>query len=131
LQTSFLVAGLVIDSAYIVSTSYDLPPSTDSTRVREAFENFINHPNGMMLRPRFHLYATSGRWLQVLVRPGVKRMEWATVTVANESELDQLVDEYSHDRAVQRFEDGEFLTPSCVFELTGYAGALGWTFSTG
>jgi hypothetical protein len=127
LQTSFLVAGLLIDSAYIVSESYDLPSGTDCTKLWEAFENFINHPNGMMLRTIFHFDATSDRWLQVLVRPGAKRMEWVTVTVADETELYRRVDEYSRDRANQQFKNGELLTRACIFELDGYARVLVWS----
>jgi hypothetical protein len=55
-------------------------------------------------------------------------MEWATVTVADETELDRRVNEYSHDRAIQRFKNGELLTRACIFELDGYARALVWSF---
>jgi Condensation domain len=79
-----------------------------------------------MLRTIFEFDPTSDRWLQVLVRPGAKRMEWATIIVTDESELDRRVNEYSHDRAVRPFRNGELLTRACVFELGGYARVLVW-----
>lgn len=47
-----------------------------------------------MLRTLFSFEPVSARWLQVLVRPGAKRMEWRTVVCADEDELDLRVEEY-------------------------------------
>ncbi|KAF8587754.1 acetyl-CoA synthetase-like protein [Ramaria rubella] len=127
LQTSLLMAGLVVQDAYIVSQAWDLPTGTDSIRLKQAFEAFIDHSNGMMLRTTFVFEPTSNRWLQVLVRPGGKRMEWKTVVVANETELDLRVDEYQRGRAIQQFSHGELLTRACLFELDGEARALVWS----
>lgn len=54
-------------------------------------------------------------------------MEWTTVTITDEADLDLCVDEYQHNRAIQKFEDGELLTRACVFELHGCALALVWS----
>jgi Condensation domain len=122
-----LLAGLLIDDAYIIVTGYDLPYGTDSMKLRQAFEEFVNHSNGMMLRTLFSFEPMSGRWLQVLVRPGAKQMEWTTVIVANEAELDLRVNEYQHGHAIQPFKNGELLTRVCIFELDGYARVLVWS----
>ncbi|KAF8587753.1 amino acid adenylation [Ramaria rubella] len=127
LQTSLLMAGLLVQDAYIISQSWNLPMGTDSTRLRQAFEDFIDHSNGMMFRTVFVFEPLSSRWLQVLVRPGAKRMEWTTVVVADEAELDLQLDEYEQGRAIQRFENGELLTRARVFEIDGCGRALVWS----
>ncbi|KAF8572685.1 CoA-dependent acyltransferase [Ramaria rubella] len=127
LQTSLLMAGLVVEDAYIVCQGWNLPPDADSLRLKQAFENFTDHSNGMMFRTVFVFEPTSNRWLQALVRPRVKRMEWNTVAVANEAELDLRVDEYQRGHAIQQFPPGELLTRACVFELNGRARALVWS----
>jgi Condensation domain len=127
LQTSFLVAGLVVDNAYIIVLGYDLPCWTDKMKLKEAFEGFINHSNGMMFRTLFSFEPVSARWLQVLVRPGAKRMEWTTVIVADEAELELRVGEYRRGGAIQPFKDGELLTRICIFELDGYPRVLVWS----
>ena len=127
LQTSLLVAGLLIDDAYIIVTGYDLPCGTDNTKLRKAFEEFINHSNGMMLRTLFSFEPVSARWLQVLVRPGAKQVEWTTVVVSDEDELDLRVSEYQQGHAIQPFKNGELLTRVCIFELDGYARVLVWS----
>jgi hypothetical protein len=80
-----------------------------------------------MLRTMFHYDTTSGRWLQVSLRPGAKQMEWATIIVADRAQIDQCVDEYLRGRCIQQFKNGELLTRGCIFELDGYARVLVWS----
>ncbi|KAF8584768.1 acetyl-CoA synthetase-like protein [Ramaria rubella] len=127
LQIPLLMAGASVQDAYIVSQAWDLPSGTESIRLRQAFENFVDHANGMMLRTLFVFEPTSNRWLQVLIRPGAKQMEWMTVVVADEVELDSRVDEYRQGRSIQRFEDGELLTRACLFELGDRPRVLVWS----
>ncbi|KAF8574906.1 amino acid adenylation [Ramaria rubella] len=127
LQTPLLMAGLAVEDAYIVSQAWDLPPGTTTTRLKQAFEDFIDHPNGMMLRTIFVLEPTSNRFLQVVVRPGAQRMEWMTVFITDETELDMRVEEYQRGRAIQPFEEGTLLSRACVFELDGCPRALVWS----
>ncbi|KAF8584772.1 CoA-dependent acyltransferase [Ramaria rubella] len=119
--------GASVQDAYIVSQAWDLPSGTESIRLRQAFEDFVDHANGMMLRTMFVFEPTSNRWLQVLVRPGTKRMEWMTVVVADAAELDSRVDEYRQGRSIQQFEDGELLTRACVFEVGGCPRVIAWS----
>ncbi|KAF8573006.1 acetyl-CoA synthetase-like protein [Ramaria rubella] len=127
LQIPMLMAGISVEGAYIVSQAWDLPSGTESIRLRQAFEDFVDHGNGMMLRTMFVFDPTSNRWLQVLVRPGAKRMEWRTVVVADEAELDSSVDEYRQGRSIQHFEVGELLTRACLFEIGGGPRVLVWS----
>ncbi|KAF8584773.1 acetyl-CoA synthetase-like protein [Ramaria rubella] len=119
--------GASVQDAYIVSQAWDLPSGTESIRLRQAFEDFVDHANGMMLRTMFVFEPTSNRWLQILIRPGAKRMEWATVIVADEAELDSRVDEYRQGRSIQQFEDGELLTRACLFEIGDRPRVLVWS----
>ncbi|KAF8580663.1 CoA-dependent acyltransferase [Ramaria rubella] len=121
------MAGISVEGAYIVSQAWDLPSGTESIRLRQAFEDFVDHANGMMLRTMFVFDPTSNRWLQILVRPGAKRMEWMTVVVADEAELDSRVDEYRQGRSIQHFEVGELLTRACLFEIGGRPRVLVWS----
>lgn len=127
LQTSFLVAGLLIHEAYITTHAYDLRSGTDSNRLRDAFDQLIDHPNGAMLRTVFVFEPRSNRFLQVLLRPGAKRMQWNTIALTNEVQLDSAIDKYQHGQGSQTFESGELLTRACIFELNGSARALVWT----
>ncbi|KAF8575295.1 acetyl-CoA synthetase-like protein [Ramaria rubella] len=127
LQIPLLLAGASVQGAYIVSQAWDLPSGTESIRLRQAFEDFVDHANGMMLRTMFVFEPTSNRWLQVLIRPGAKRMEWMTVVVADEAELDTRVDEYRHGRSIQQFQDGELLTRACLFAIRGRPRVLVWS----
>lgn len=126
-QTSFLVTGFLVDGAYITAAGYNLPCGTNNMKLRQAFEHFIDHPNGMILRTLFSLEPVSARWLQVLVWPGAKRMEWTIVVVEDESELDLCVDEYQQGRGIEPFENGELLTLVCIFELDGCPRVLVWS----
>jgi hypothetical protein len=121
------MAGLIVDDAYIIRHVYDLPCGTDSTRLRQAFEDFINHPNGTMLRTVFVFEPLSNRFLQVLIRPGAKLMEWTTVVAVDEAGLEIAIEEYKCGRGSRSFADGDLLTRACVFELDGSARALVWT----
>ncbi|KAF8580410.1 acetyl-CoA synthetase-like protein [Ramaria rubella] len=126
LQTSLLMAGLIVQDAYIVRQAWNLPLGTHSDSLREAFKDFIDHPNGMMFRTVFAFDPTSNRWLQVLMRPGARQMEWTTVAVADETELELRVADYEGGRAIQPFEKGELPARACVFELDGSARVLVW-----
>ncbi|KAF8588133.1 hypothetical protein K439DRAFT_706650 [Ramaria rubella] len=126
LQTSFLLAGLMVDHAYINNHVYDLPRDTDGAKLRQTFESFLNHSNGAMLRTVFVFDPRSNRYLQALVKPGVKRMEWTTVAVADEAELSTTIDEYQRGRNSRAFADGNLLTRAYVFEINGSARALVW-----
>ena len=121
------MAGLLVDDAYITATSYDLPRGIDNMKLRQAFGEFVNHSNGMMFRTLFLFEPVSARWLQVLVRPGVKQIEWANVVVADEADLELRVSEYQCGRAIQPFKDGELLTRVCIFELDGHPRVLVWS----
>ncbi|KAF8572627.1 acetyl-CoA synthetase-like protein, partial [Ramaria rubella] len=79
-----------------------------------------------MLRTVFVFDPQSSRYLQALVQPGVKRMEWTTVAVANEAELPSAIDGYQRGRGSRAFVDGNLLTRACVFEINGSARALVW-----
>ncbi|KAF8584770.1 acetyl-CoA synthetase-like protein [Ramaria rubella] len=127
LQTPLLMARISVQDAYIVSQAWDLPSAAESIRLRQAFRDFVDHANGMMLRTMFVFEPASNRWLQVLIRPGAKRMEWITVVVADEAELDLRVDEYRQGRSIQPFEDGELLTRACLFEIGGRPRVLVWS----
>ncbi|KAF8574904.1 amino acid adenylation [Ramaria rubella] len=126
LQANFLLAGLMVDRAYINQHLYDLPCGTDSTRLQQAFEYFLNHSNGAMFRTVFVFDPLSNRYLQVLVKPGVKRMEWQTVIVADEADLQLAIEEYQRDSDLRSFSPGSLLTRACIFELDGSARALVW-----
>ncbi|KAF8584766.1 acetyl-CoA synthetase-like protein [Ramaria rubella] len=127
IQTSFLMAGLVVDSAYIVRHVYELPAGTVSMRLQQAFEDFLNHPNGSFLRTSFVFDPSTNRYLQVVMRPGCKRMEWATVTVSDEVELDLAVRQYQDGRGSMKFEPGELQTRLCVFEVNSVPRVLAWS----
>ncbi|KAF8581319.1 acetyl-CoA synthetase-like protein, partial [Ramaria rubella] len=126
LQTSLLMAGLVVQDAYNVRQAWNLPLGTHSDRLQETFEEFIDHPNGMMFRTVFAFDPTSNRWLQVLMRPGARRMEWTTIVVCDETDLELRVAEYEGGRAIRPFEQGEVAARACVFELDGFARVLVW-----
>ncbi|KAF8588131.1 acetyl-CoA synthetase-like protein, partial [Ramaria rubella] len=79
-----------------------------------------------MLRTVFVFDPRSNRYLQALVKPGVKRMEWTTVAVADEAELSTTIDEYQRGRNSRAFADGNLLTRAYVFEINGSARALVW-----
>lgn len=127
LQSSFLMASMRVSDAYIVTQSWDLPPRTERDKLRQVFEDFINHPNGMMFRTVFILEPLSNQWLQVLIRPGTKQMEWIIITVADEQELDMRVAEYQRTQAIKRFDNRKLLTRACIFELHGSARILVWS----
>lgn len=118
---------MIIHDAYIVTISWDLPPNTGVIQLQESFDNFVNQGNGMMLRTVFLFHPVSNKWLQVVVKPETKRMEWNVITVANETDLSLRVSEYEHNRGSQQFEDGELLTRACIFQLNGHARVLVWT----
>lgn len=127
LQTSFLLAGLIVPNAYIMAVAWDLSSGTDTLKLQEAFSHFIDHPNGMMLRTTFLFEPVSNKWLQVLIRPGQKRMEWKIINVGDEAELELCVSEYQHIEGVSAFNPGELLTRACIFQLNGCARVLIWT----
>ncbi|KAF8580409.1 hypothetical protein K439DRAFT_1662792 [Ramaria rubella] len=127
LQTSFLLAGLLVDNAYIVRQVYDLPFGTTSARIQQAFGDFINHPNGAFLRTVFVFDPLSNRFLQAVMRPTWKQMEWLTITVADEVELDIVIAKYQEGRGALKFERAELLTRACIFELNGIPRALAWS----
>lgn len=115
-------------SAYIGSLAWDLLPRTDVTKLQKAFDNFIDHPNGMILRTVFVLHSVRNQWLQVLVRPRTsRRMEWSIINVGNETELDLRVSEYQHNQGREPFGDGMLLTRGCIFQLDGHPRVLVWT----
>lgn len=118
---------MIVHDAYIVTMSWDLPPTTDAIKLKAALNDFVNQPNGMMLRTVFLFQPEFNSWLQALVRPGKKGMECQIITVADERELELRISAYEHGRGSQRFNDGEFLTRACIFELNGYARVLVWT----
>lgn len=127
LQTSFLMANLMVNDAYIVRQAWDLPPGTDSIKLQQTFEDYIDHPNGAILRTIFVLEPASNQWLQVLIRPGGKRMEWINVIVEDEAELEERITEYQHTRAIEHFAEGELLTRACVFQINEHARVLVWS----
>jgi hypothetical protein len=131
LQTSFFLAGHFIDAAYIITQAYDLPPGTSSIRIRQAFDDFIGHPNGAILRTVFVFDPSTDRVLQVVMRPGWKRMHWTTVNVNDEAELDIAIAKYQEGPGSQKFEDGCLLTRACIFELNGAPKALSWSLHHG
>lgn len=96
-------------------------------KLRKAFEDFIDHPNGMMLRTIFVYYPPMDQWLQVLVRSGRRQMRWTVISVSDEAELDLQVSEYQRTRGREPFDDGIPLTRACIFELNGYARVIAWT----
>ncbi|KAF8582905.1 acetyl-CoA synthetase-like protein [Ramaria rubella] len=115
LQTSLLMG----QDAYNVHQAWNLPLWTHSGRLQDAFEEFIDHPNGMMFRTVFAFRPTSNR-------PGAWRMEWTTIVVSDETELELRVAKYESGRAVRPFEQGEVATRACIFELKGFARVLVW-----
>lgn len=127
LQTSFLAAGAFIDEAYIVRLAYDIPLGSSSAKIREVFDKFINHPNGEMYRTIFFYDDAAGRFLQVVTRPSWRQMEWTTIAVATEDELEIAIENYTFGRGYQKFEYGELLTRACIFELHGVPRALVWS----
>lgn len=122
------MAGMRISEAYIVTQIWNLPPRTETVKLKQAFDDFTDHPNGMMFRTVFILEPVLNEWLQVLIIPGAKRMEWTTVTVADEQELETCLAEYQQGRAIARFSDGELLARVRIFEVKGYARVLVWSF---
>lgn len=121
------MASMRVSDAYIVTQTWNLPPQTEYGKLRQAFDYFIDHPNGMMFRTLFILEPLLNEWLQVLIRPGTKRMEWVNITVTDEQELDICVTEYQRTQGIQRFDDGNLLTRACVFELNGSPRVLVWS----
>ncbi|KAF8577978.1 hypothetical protein K439DRAFT_1663978 [Ramaria rubella] len=119
LQTSLLMAGLMGWDAYNVRQALNLPLGTHSDRLQEVFEESIDHPNGMMFRTVFAFGPTSNR-------PGARHMEWTTIVVSDETELELRVAEYESGRAVRPFEQGEVAACACIFELKGFACVLVW-----
>lgn len=131
LQTSFLLAGLMVPNAYIMAVPWDLSPNTDTLKLQEAFSHFIDHPNGIMLRTMFLLEPSADRWLQMLLKPGRKQMKWKTINVANEAALELGVSEYQQNQAIESFNAGDLLTRACIFEVNGRARVLIWTLHHG
>lgn len=127
LQSSFLIAGIRVSDAYLLSQSWNLPPGINVDQIRHAFDSFVDHPNGMMLRTLFLFEPILNQWLQVLLAPGRKRLEWTVVTVANEAELDLCSAEYEQNEAMQPFKAGELLTRVRILQLAGCARVLVWT----
>lgn len=127
LQTSFLVAGLFVDDSYVIRQIYDLPPGLSSIRIKEALDDFINHPNGTIFRTIFILDDATGRYLQVVTRPSWKSIEWNTIAVTTEAALEVAIREYQFGRGCQKFEQGELMTRACIFELSGVPSALVWS----
>ncbi|KAF8581317.1 amino acid adenylation [Ramaria rubella] len=127
LQTSFLMAGLLVDNAYIVRLVYDLPFGTTSAGIQQAFGDFINHSNGAFLRTTFVFDHLSNRFLQAMMRPMWKQMEWSTVIVTDEVELDIAVAEYQEGRGALKFDPAELHTRACIFELNGIPRVLAWS----
>lgn len=121
------MAGMRISDAYIITQMWNLPPGMENVKLKQAFDDFIDHPNGMMFRTVFILEPTLNEWLQVLIRPGVKRMEWTNITVGDEQELETYLAEYQQDRAIAPFSDGELLSRVRIFEVNGYARVLVWS----
>lgn len=113
--------------AYIATLSWDLAPGTNAVKLQKAFDDFINQPNGMMLRTTFLLEPVLNKWLQLLIMPGKKKMEWKTITVTDEVELDLRVSEYEQTRGTARFDEGGLLTRACIFQLNGYARVIVWS----
>ncbi|KAF8572695.1 CoA-dependent acyltransferase [Ramaria rubella] len=126
LQTSLLMAGLMVQSAYIVHQAWDLPVGTHSGRLQQAFDDFADHVNGMMFRTVFVFDPTCNRWLQVLMCPGARRIEWTTVVVADETELELRVAKYQRGRAIHPFQIGEVAARACVFQLDGFDRVFVW-----
>jgi hypothetical protein len=117
----------MVDDAYIISNVYDLPPDTDVGKLRQAFEEFINHPNGSMIRTVFVFESSSNWFLQVLTWPGARRMDWTSISVVDEAELEAAIANYTCSHGSRSFADGELLTRACVFVLNRFARALVWT----
>jgi hypothetical protein len=44
IQSSHLLAGLSVDTAYVVRQAYDLPAGTNTIKLQETFKEFMNHP---------------------------------------------------------------------------------------
>lgn len=131
MQTSFLTSGLLFDNAYLVRLIFDLPIGANSTKIRRAFDDFLNHPNGAMFRTVFVFDHASGGFLQCVMRPSWKQMEWMTVNVTNEAELEAAIDEYQFGRGSQKFGQGELLTRACMFELDNTPRAVVWSLHHG
>jgi hypothetical protein len=84
----------------------------------------MNHPNGANLRTVLVFDPSTDRFIQVVMRPGWKRMQWTTVVVMDESDLDMAC-------GSRNFEDGELLTRACIFEANGVSLALRWSVHHG
>lgn len=54
-------------------------------------------------------------------------MEWNTINVTTEAELEIVISKYRVGRGCQKFEQGELLTRACVFEVNGIPRVLVWT----
>jgi hypothetical protein len=109
------MAGLVVEDAYIIRHVFNLPYGTDSTRLRQTLDDFINHSNGAMLRTVFVFEPLLNRFLQVLLLPGAKRMEWTTVSVVDEVDLKTAIEEYQSGRGSRPFPDGELMSLGRVY----------------
>ncbi|KAF8582016.1 hypothetical protein K439DRAFT_1662032 [Ramaria rubella] len=127
LQTSFLMAGLLVDNAYIVRVVYDLPFRTTSAGIQQAFGDFISHSNGACLQTIFVFYHLSNCFLQAVMQPTWKQMEWSTIIVTDEVELDIGISEYQEGRGASKFEPVELHTCTCIFELNGIPCAFAWS----
>ncbi|KAF8573120.1 hypothetical protein K439DRAFT_1625298 [Ramaria rubella] len=103
----------------VVMKAWNLSLRMHSDRLQEAFEEFIDHPNGMMFHTVFAFGPMSNR-------PGAWCMEWNTIVVSDETELELRVAEYESGCAVRPFEQGKVAARACVFELEGFARVLVW-----
>ena len=126
LQASMLFASAVVPDAYLVREEYDLAPGTDSTRLKQAFNDLINHANGACLRTIYVFDTLSNNFLQLVMRPRWKEMEWRTVSLDDEGGLDDAIAEYHQTYGGRRFEDAEIMTRACLFEVGGRPRRLVW-----
>jgi hypothetical protein len=88
------------------------------TKIQQAFDDFINHSNGAILRAVFIFDPSTNRFLQVVMRPARRRMQWTIVVINDEAELDIAVAKYQDSLGSQKFGQGELLTRACICELT-------------
>ena len=126
LQTSMLVASALVPDAYLVREEYELAPGIDSERLKLAFHDLINHANGTCLRTIYVSDPSSNNFLQLVMRPGWKEMEWRTVSLNDEYELDDAIAEYHQTLGGRRFGDAEIMTRVCVFKVRGVLRRLVW-----
>jgi hypothetical protein len=102
------MAGLLVEDAYIVRETYDLPSETDSVKLKQVFDDFINHPNSMMFRarpspPNTHLPHTANRPLKALLDTALRVSAAPIQTLCALCETDALCCGCAKFETVQRY----------------------------